>query len=391
MMNTDGEKIIYLDHAATSWPKPNSVIDAVNHAMLHDAANPGRGSHRMAVRASRVLFDTRKQLAKLFRVRNPNDIAFTGNTTGALNMAIKGYLKAGDHVVATGIEHNSVRRPLEFLKQALGIKVTYVEADEQGNITVAQVKDALVPQTTLVIVSHSSNLLGTIVPLAEIGELTRQRGVKLLVDAAQSAGILEIDVEAMGIDMLAFPGHKGLLGPQGTGGLYIHPELDLVPMLHGGTGSQSEAAEQPSVRPDRYEAGTQNTPGLAGLKAGVEYVLNETVHKIHTKEWTLTQQMMEGLSTIEGIRLLGPKLGQQRTGMVSFVAEGVDPSEMSFILDQHYQIAVRAGFHCTPLAHASAGTMATGAVRASVGYFTTEAEVSALVDAVREIRSQYKI
>lgn len=390
-MNNGEQPLIYLDHAATSWPKPPAVTDAVVQAMLHDAANPGRGSHAMAVRASRVLFDTRKQLAKLFHIKNPNDIAFASNTTMALNMAIKGWVKPGDHVISTSVEHNSVRRPLYYLEQTIGVETTFVEADERGYVSVDDVAQAIRPNTTLVVVNHSSNLLGTILPIDGIAELTKSRGIKFLVDAAQSAGILPIDVSSMGIDMLAFPGHKGLLGPQGTGGLYIDPDLDLVPLLHGGTGSQSEAREQPQVRPDKYEAGTQNTPGLAGLKAGVQHVLNETVQNIHTKEWTLAQRLMEGLSAIPSIRLLGPKLGEQRTGIVAFVADGIDPSELSFILDQHYRIAVRSGFHCTPLAHACAGTEATGAIRASVGLFTTEAEVDALTEAMKEITKQYGV
>jgi cysteine desulfurase family protein len=386
----NGEQpLIYLDHAATSWPKPPQVTDAVVQAMLHDAANPGRGSHAMAVRASRVLFDTRKQLAKLFNIKNPNDIAFASNTTMALNMAIKGWVKPGDHVITTSVEHNSVRRPLYYLEQTIGIEVTYVEGDERGNINIDDVAAAIQSNTTLVVANHSSNLLGTIIPIDKIAELTKSKGIKLLVDAAQSAGILPVDVRGMGIDLLAFPGHKGLLGPQGTGGLYIDPEVDLVPLLHGGTGSQSEAREQPQVRPDRYEAGTQNTPGLAGLRAGVQYVLNETVQNIHTKEWTLAQRMMEGLSTVPGLKLLGPKLGEQRTGIVAFIVDGIDPSELSFILDQHYSIAVRAGFHCTPLAHACAGTTSTGAIRASVGLFTTEDEVDALTNAMTEITKNY--
>ncbi|MFF2483590.1 aminotransferase class V-fold PLP-dependent enzyme [Paenibacillus sp. NPDC058071] len=389
MTEPDDKPYIYLDHAATSWPKPPAVLEAVQDAMLNAAANPGRGSHQMAVKASRVLFDTRKQLGKLFGVKNPNDIAFASNTTQALNLAIKGFVKPGDHVIATSVEHNSVRRPLEYLKLTAGVNVTYVEADLFGYTRVEQVAEAITPATRLIIVNHSSNLLGTIAPLADIAELARNKGVKLLVDAAQTAGLLELNAPSMGIDLLAFPGHKGLLGPQGTGGLYIHPEIDLDPLLHGGTGSQSEAVEQPKVRPDRYEAGTQNTPGLAGLKAGVQYVLNETVQKIHTKEWSLTQRMMEGLLQIEGVCILGPQLGKERTGIVAFTADGIDPSEMSFILDQHYNVAVRAGFHCTPLAHAIAGTLETGAVRTSVGCFTTEAEVDTLVAAVKEIRKQY--
>ncbi|WP_138754017.1 aminotransferase class V-fold PLP-dependent enzyme [Paenibacillus sinopodophylli] len=389
MMIDTEQSLIYLDHAATSWPKPPAVTEAIVQAMLNDAANPGRGSHAMAVRASRILFETRKQLAKLFNIKNPNDIAFTSNTTMALNMAIKGWVKPGDHVIATSVEHNSVRRPLYYLEQTSGVEVTYLQSDERGYLNIDDVANAIRPQTTLIVVNHSSNLLGTIMPVAQIGELTQKHGIKLLVDAAQSAGIIPVDVKAMGIDMLAFPGHKGLLGPQGTGGLYIDPELELVPLLHGGTGSQSEALEQPMVRPDRYEAGTQNTPGLAGLKAGVQYVLNETVQKIHTKEWLLTQRLMEGLKLINGVKLLGPELGQERTGIVAFNLSGVDPSELSFILDQHYRIAVRAGFHCSPLAHASAGTTETGAIRASVGVFTTNEEVDALSAAIKEIAQQY--
>ncbi|MCA0756371.1 aminotransferase class V-fold PLP-dependent enzyme [Paenibacillus sp. N4] len=388
-MNNE-QSIIYLDHAATSWPKPPAVTDAVVQAMLHDAANPGRGSHAMAVRASRVLFDTRKQLSKLFNIKNPNDIAFASNTTMALNMAIKGWLKPGDHVIATTVEHNSVRRPLFYLEQKIGIQVTYIEGDESGNINLDDVAKAIQPNTTLAVVNHSSNLLGTIMPVAEIAEITRKHGIKLLVDAAQSAGIIPVDVRAMGIHMLAFPGHKGLLGPQGTGGLYIDPELDLEPLLHGGTGSQSEAKEQPKVRPDRYEAGTQNTPGLAGLKIGVQHVLNETVQHIHQKEWSLAQRLIEGLQPIEGVKLLGPKAEQPRTGIVAFNVEGIDPSELSFILDQHYHIAVRAGFHCSPLAHACAGTTDTGAVRASVGIYSTESDIDALTLAVKEIVEQYR-
>lgn len=390
-MGIKDQTVIYLDHAATSWPKPPTVTEAVVQAMLNDAANPGRGSHAMAVRASRILFDTRKQLSKLFNIKNPNDIAFTSNTTMALNMAIKGWLKPGDHVIATSVEHNSVRRPLYFLEQTIGIEVTYVEADQYGNIKLDDVAKAIQPNTTLAVVNHSSNLLGTIIPIAEIAELTKKHHIKLLVDAAQSAGILPIDVRAMGIDMLAFPGHKGLLGPQGTGGLYIAPEVELVPLLHGGTGSQSEAREQPYVRPDRYEAGTQNTPGLAGLKVGVQHVLSETVESIHAKEWALIQRLITGLQSIQEVQLHGPALGEQRTGILAFNVEGIDPSELSFILDQHYRIAVRAGYHCTPLAHESAGTSTTGAIRASVGIYSTELEIDALTEAIKEITQQYRV
>ncbi|WP_422658970.1 aminotransferase class V-fold PLP-dependent enzyme [Paenibacillus sp. EC2-1] len=381
------DSIIYLDHAATSWPKPPEVLEAMKQAMESAAANPGRGSHRMAVNASRVLYQTRRTLATLFKVNNPNDIALTGNTTEALNLAIKGYLAEGDHVIATMIEHNSVRRPLEYLKRTRGIQVDYISVDAYGQIDLKEVERSFNKRTKLVVCSHSSNLLGSILPVKEIGELAVRYGAVLLVDAAQSAGMLSIDVNDMNIGMLAFPGHKGLMGPQGTGGLYISPNLDLEPLMHGGTGSQSEAIEQPTVRPDRYEAGTPNTIGYAGLQAAVEKVLELKTDNIYSHEWELTQRMIEGLSSIRGIKILGPKLGQPRTGIVSFVVEERDASELAFKLDREYGIAVRAGFHCTPLAHMAVGTENTGAVRASVGVWTSKEDVDLMVEAMAKIQA----
>lgn len=381
------DSVIYLDHAATSWPKPPEVMEAMKSAMNDAAANPGRGSHRMAVNASRVLYNTRRILAELFVVNNPNDIALTSNTTEALNLAIKGYLGEGDHVIATMIEHNSVRRPLEYLKRTRGISVDYISVDADGQVDLKEVERAFKANTRLVVCSHSSNLLGSILPVKEIGDLAARHGAVLLVDAAQSAGMLSIDVTDMNISMLAFPGHKGLLGPQGTGGLYISPDIELEPLLHGGTGSQSEAVEQPSVRPDRYEAGTPNTIGYAGLRAGVKKVLEWTPEKIYRHEWELTQRMMEGLSSIRGVNILGPDLGMPRTGIVSFVVEQRDASELAFKMDREYGIAVRAGFHCTPLAHMAAGTENTGAVRASVGLWTSKEDVDIMVDAMAKIQA----
>lgn len=379
----------YLDNAASSWPKPPSVIEAMTNSLADSAAGPGRGSHSMAIKASRVLFEARKNAAKLFGIRNPNDIAFQMNTTMALNLAIKGFVRDGDHVVCTMMEHNSVRRPLEYLKRTRNVSVTYVPADHRGNVQAADVAAAIRPETTLCVVAHSSNLLGTIIPVPEIGALCRSKGVRLLVDAAQSAGILPIHVDQMGIDMLAFPGHKGLLGPQGTGGLYIHPEIELEPLMHGGTGSQSEEIDQPHVRPDRYEAGTQNTVSIAGLNAGIKFVMEQTVDAIYQKEWLLTQRLMEGLMQINGIQLLGPEIGQAKTGIVAFNVKEADSSEIAFILDQTFGIAVRSGYHCTPLSHESIGTLKQGAVRASVGYYTTNDDVDALIEAMKQIADSY--
>jgi cysteine desulfurase family protein len=382
-------KTYYFDHAASSWPKPDEVADAMVKCLNEYAANPGRGSHQMAVKASRGLFETRKSLANLFGISNPNDICYTMNTTEALNLAIKGALKSGDHVITTSVEHNSVRRPLEYLRRTKKIEITYVQGDIQGYINPLDIRDAIRDNTRLVICSHSSNLLGTIVPIEAIAELCNGKKIIFLVDAAQTAGTIPIDVQKMGISMLAFPGHKGLLGPQGTGGLYIHPQIDLEPLLHGGTGSQSEAIEQPSIRPDRYEAGTQNTVGIVGLNEGVKTILQRTVEAIHVKEFGLTQLLMEGLKEINGIQILGPSIGEDKTGIVSFIMKQIDASELAFILDQSFQIAVRAGFHCTPLGHQTAGTTETGAVRASIGFYTTEDEVEHFVHSIKEISKHY--
>ncbi|MEC2344393.1 aminotransferase class V-fold PLP-dependent enzyme [Paenibacillus barengoltzii] len=381
----EGKSIIYLDHAATSWPKPPRVGEVMLEILNGPAANAGRGNHGMALQAGRVLYKTRVKLAQLFGVSNPNDIVLTSSTTSALNLAIKGWLKPGDHVVATTVEHNSVRRPLEFLKRTAGIEVDYAEVDAYGRLDLEQVEKLFRPHTRLLVCSHSSNLLGCILPVQALSQIAHAHGAILLVDAAQTAGCYPVNVQEMGIDLLAFPGHKGLLGPQGTGGLYIRSDLDLEPLMHGGTGSQSEELEQPSVRPDRYEAGTVNTPGIAGLGAGVETVLERGVEQIHRHEWKLTQFLMKELYEVPGVRLIGPEIGQPRTGIVSFTIEGRDASEVAFVLDREYGIAVRAGYHCTPLGHQTAGTLEGGAVRASVGYLTTEADLQKLVDAIHKL------
>lgn len=391
MLHRDNKQpLIYMDNAATSWPKPPAVAEAMARCLAESSANPGRGSHAMAVQASRVLFEARKLLARLFGVHNPNDIVFAFNATHALNMAIQGLLKPGDHVIASSLEHNSIRRPLEALKRTRGIEVTFVPTDNKGNLDLNRVEAAFRGNTRLVATTHSSNLLGSIIPVKELGEMAHRRQAKLLVDAAQTAGVLDIDVEAMHIDLLAFPGHKGLMGPQGTGGLYIHPELQLEPLMYGGTGSRSESPEMPTARPDRYEAGTQNTVGIAGLAAGVAFVLDETVEKINARETVLIDNLLAGLCNIPGVTVLGPEPGKPRTAIAAFFIEGVDPAETAFILDQQFSIAVRAGFHCTPLGHEVAGTTETGAVRASPGYFTTDSEIVSLVEAVEEISRAFR-
>ncbi|WP_373286395.1 aminotransferase class V-fold PLP-dependent enzyme [Paenibacillus physcomitrellae] len=376
---------MYLDHAATSWPKPEAVINAMTESVTFMAGSPGRGTHGMSLQAGRTMNKARSTLSKLLGFGNPNDVAFAQNATMALNLAIKGLLQPGDHVISTMLEHNSVRRPLEFLKRTQGIEVNYVPVDLSGQINLEAVKKLFRTNTKLVIATHSSNLLGCILPVEELARLAHEHGAVMLVDGAQTVGNLPVDVERMGIDMLAFPGHKGLLGPQGTGGLYIHPDINLEPQMHGGTGSQSAEPEQPDIRPDRYEAGTPNIPGISGLAAGAEEVLRIGVEQIYKHEWSLTQTIVENLQNLSGVKLIGPALGEPRTGIVSFILENQDPAQTAFHLDRKYGIAVRAGYHCTPLGHAQAQTTETGAVRVSVGYTTQEYEVETLIRAVAEL------
>lgn len=384
-------RIIYLDNAASSWPKPSGVKEMMAEAIDEYAANPGRGGHTLAMKASKTLFRARMQLARLFGIQNPNDLFFYLNATQALNQAIKGFVKEGTHVVASSIEHNSVRRPLEYLRRTRNVDITYVEPRSDHLFYAEDFAKAIRPETSMIVVSHASNLTGVILPIKEIGAIAKANNAVFLVDASQTAGILPIHVEEMGIDMLAFPGHKGLYGPQGTGALYLHRELDLEPLIHGGTGSQSEAIDQPTTRPDRYESGTANTVGLAGLLAGVNFVLEKGVEQIHAHEWALAKKTIAGLQAIPGVEVYGPDISIERVGVVSFNVEGADASEISFILDQQYGIATRAGFHCTPLGHQTAGTEQKGAVRASFGIFNTEQDAEQLIEAVKEIADAFRV
>jgi len=381
--------IIYLDNAASTWPKPPTVKDMMAEAIEDYAANPGRGGHTLAMKASKTVFRTRVQLSRLFGIQNPNNLFFYLNATQALNQAIKGFLKPGDHVISSSVEHNSVRRPIEFMRKTSQVEATFIEPRDDHHFYVEDFAKAIQPNTRLLVVSHASNLTGVILPVAELGKLAKERGITFLVDASQSAGVLPIHVEEMHIDMLAFPGHKGLYGPQGTGGLYVHNDIDLVPLIHGGTGSQSEAIEQPTTRPDRYESGTVNTVGLAGLQAGVSFVIEKGVENIRQHEWDLVKQTIAQLQEIPGVQVYGPGIDTERVGVVAFNVGDVDASEVSFILDQQYGIATRSGYHCTPLGHQTAGTEQRGAVRASFGIFNSEKDVEALIHAVKEISSAF--
>jgi len=378
--------VIYLDNAATSWPKPESVYQAMEHCMRHAGANPGRGGHRMALDAGRILYDCRDVLAELFHVDDPNRIAFMQNATDAINTALFGYVNTGDHVVTTAMEHNALARPLRYLERS-GVKLTVVPADRYGQVNVKDIETACNAQTKLIAIGHASNVTGTIIPLEEIGAIAGKMEVRLLVDAAQTAGVEAIDVDAMGIDLLAFTGHKGLMGPQGTGGLWVREGLELKPIRWGGTGSNSESDLMPDLMPDKLESGTPNTVGIAGLAAGVRFVLDTGVDVIGQHERNLRQQLWDGLQQIPRVIAYGPDKGDRTTSVVSFNIEGLDSGQVSYILDRQFEIATRAGLHCAPWAHRSIGTFKTGTVRIGIGYFNTIEDTEKVLSAIRNIAS----
>jgi cysteine desulfurase family protein len=375
---------IYLDNAATSFPKPETVYRAVEHALREIGAGPGRGSYRQGLAASRLVFEAREAIAGLFGIDNSARVIFTHSATESLNLAVKGLLMPGDHVVSTTMEHNSLVRPLHQAGQS-GVEVTWVAGDKSGMVDNRQIGAAIRGNTRLVAISHCSNVTGAIQPIEEIGALARRAGVLLLVDAAQSAGAIQIDVNGMNIDLLAVPGHKGLFGPQGTGFLFISEGVELRPLLVGGTGGFSASVEMPDTLPERFESGTLNTPGIAGLKAGVEFVRSTGVAAIRAKEILLVSQLLEGLEAIPGIVPYGPGPAGMRGGVVSFTVAGRDPAEIGFRLDNEYDIAVRVGLHCAPSAHRTVGTYPGGTVRVSPGYFNSGREIEVFLRALRSI------
>ncbi|MGD0152775.1 MAG: aminotransferase class V-fold PLP-dependent enzyme [Thermacetogeniaceae bacterium] len=375
--------MIYLDNAATTWPKPPGVEKAIVETLREKGANPGRGSHQLSLAAGRVVYHTRGLLAELFNVHDPSRIVFTLNCTEALNLALKGFLKPGDHVVTSSMEHNSMIRPLKALS-AFGVEYTVVPCNQRGELDPAGLEQALQANTKMIALIHASNVTGTLLPIAEAGLLARQHGLALLVDAAQTAGIFPLDVEKLNIDLLAFPGHKGLYGPPGTGGLYVRDGISLVPLRYGGTGSQSESEEQPNIMPEMFESGTVNTIGIAGLGAGVEFLLEEGLDRIREHEATLLEQLRFGLAAIPGLILYGP--GQQpQAPVLSVNIRGNDSGEVAFLLDRIYQIAIRAGLHCAALAHRTLGTTKQGVVRFGLSYFNTAEEIGQAIKAMEEL------
>ncbi|MCL2669816.1 MAG: aminotransferase class V-fold PLP-dependent enzyme [Syntrophaceae bacterium] len=379
--------MIYLDNAATTWPKPEQVYREMDRFFRHSAANPGRSGHRMALASEDAIARTRLALARLFNVADPSRIVFSANATDALNLALKGLLGPGDHVITSTMEHNSVLRPLKSL-EGRGVTVTKVAALPDGWIEPEAIAKAVTPRTRMIVAAHVSNVTGTIEPIAAIGELARQKGLLFLVDGAQSAGTLAVDLAALPVDLFAFTGHKGLFGPPGTGGLYIGGHVDLryfETAREGGTGIHSEESRQPSELPQRFEAGTPNTVGIVGLGAGVEFLLETGMEEVHRLEAVLMRRLVAGLRGIPGITIYGPADHQDRGAAVSFNLEGWRPADVGAILDQHFEIACRTGLHCAPEACQTIGAFPLGTVRISLSLFNSEDEVAAVLEALSRI------
>lgn len=375
--------MIYLDNAATTLYKPPAVAEAVKNAIL-TAGNPSRGAHGVSLSAARMVFETRSKLARLFGCPRADHVVFTANSTEALNMAIYGLISPGDHAISTDLEHNSVLRPLYDL-QTRGAAVDFIPADKMGNIRYADMEALFRPDTKAVVCTHASNLTGNLLDVARIGALAHAHGALLVVDASQTAGAIPIDMTQMGIDVLCFTGHKGLLGPQGTGGLCIRPGVELRPLLRGGTGIHSYDRDQPKEYPARLEAGTLNSHGIAGLNAALDFIFEKGVQGIGSRERALMRRFYDGVCDIPGVTVYGDFAPQERAAIVALGIRDYDSAEVADALFEGYGIAVRAGAHCAPRMHQALGTTEQGAVRFSFSYFNTEEEADAAARAVREL------
>ena len=375
--------MIYLDNAATTLTKPQCVIDAVVKA-LNSMGNAGRGAHSNSLSASRVVYDTRCKIAKLFGCKRPDHVVFTCNSTEALNIAIHGIFNPGDHVITTDLEHNSVLRPLYRLEKEGVITLSFVRADDQGRPCYEDFENLIQPNTRAIVCTHASNLTGNCLDLVRVGKIAKDHGLLLVVDASQTAGAMEIDMEAMNIDVLCFTGHKGLMAPQGTGGLCIREGVEIRPFKVGGSGVHSYDKEQPSPYPTRLEAGTLNSHGIAGLSAALDYLNEVGINAIREKEMVLMTRFYEGVTKIPGVKVYGD-FTAERTAVVTLNIWDEDSSIISDTLFEDYDIATRPGAHCAPRMHQALGTTEQGAVRFSFSWFNTEADVDAAIEAVRDL------
>lgn len=375
--------MIYFDNAATSLQKPDTVAEAV-YTAIKTMGNGGRGGHPASLEAGRMLYNTRSALAKLFGVKDPSRIAFTSNATESLNTAIKGLLKKGDHVITTTLEHNSVLRPL-YEAEINGVQLTIIPCDKSGCINLEDIKQNIKKNTKMVVCTHSSNVTGNIIDIEQIGSICREAHILFVVDASQTAGVFPIDVEKQKIDVLCFTGHKGLLGPQGTGGIYVRKGIEILPLKTGGSGFLTFSQKQPPMMPEALEAGTLNVHGIAGLYAGVTYLLHNNIEQIRAREQTLMWQFYEGIKDIPDIKIYGDFSTKERAAIVSFNIGTYDSAVVSDQLAQDYGIYTRAGGHCAPLLHQFLGTKEQGAVRFSFSFYNTEQEVNDAIHAIKEL------
>ena len=376
--------MIYLDNAATTLHKPEGVAEAMITA-LTSMGNSGRGAHEATLDASRMIYGTREKLAELFHISEPMRIAFTCNATESLNIAIQGILQPGDHVITSVCEHNSVLRPVYRMAKR-GVTYNMLPADKKGVIQYDQLTSLLKKETKAIVITHASNLTGNVTDLKKVSDFAKKNGLPLIVDASQTAGCIPIDVQELGIDVLCFTGHKGLMGPQGTGGIYVREGIKIAPLKVGGSGVKSFDKEHPDTMPTALEAGTLNGPGIAGLGASVSWLLKQGVEQIHEKDLALSRRFLKGIAEIPDITIYGDMDSQMRTAIVSLNLGDVDSAEMSDWLWEDYGIAVRAGAHCAPLMHKALGTEQQGAVRFSFSCFNTEEEVDAAIQALKELQ-----
>ena len=378
--------MIYLDNAATTMQKPEEVIEAVVQAM-HSMGNAGRGAHSASLEASRTIYDTRELLCRFFGGTDPRRLVFTSNSTESLNIAIKGLFEPGDHVITTMLEHNSVLRPLYEMEKR-GVELTIIPADKKGVIDYNDIEKAIRPNTKAVVCTHGSNLTGNLVDIERIGKITRKNGLLLVVDASQTAGVFPIDVEKMQIDVLCFTGHKGLLGPQGTGGMYVREGIQIRPLKSGGSGVQTYSKSHPAEMPTALEAGTMNGHGIAGLHAAVEYIQRTGIDQIRKREQECMKRFYEGVIQVPGVKVYGDFDDMNRCAIVSLNIGDYDSSEVSDELLTEYRISTRPGAHCAPLMHEALGPVEQGAVRFSFSHFTTDEEVDTAIKAIRELAEE---
>ncbi len=376
---------IYLDNAATSFPKPKEVATAVYDFMVNNGTSSGRGSYKKAMQSDYIVYECRKLIGKLFNFDNPKKVVFTSNVTDSLNIAMRGILKENDHVITSSLEHNAVWRCLKTLERDINIKIDTVECSKDGITNPQDIKKYIKKDTALIVFTQASNVLGTIQPIREIGAIAREHNIPFLVDSAQSAGAMKIDVKEDNIDILAFTGHKSLLGPMGTGGLIINTDIDIKPLKAGGTGGDSAYEYQPDYYPNHLETGTSNVSGIAGLREAIKFLNKEGIENIHNKEKELTKYALEKLETVKDIEIYGPKDCEKMLSVISFNIKDKRPEDVGSILDQKYDIMLRAGLHCAPTAHSVIGTKERGTLRIGFGYFNEKEDIDKLVEALNNL------